>query len=196
MSKARYWCAILYPENMRPDWETEIGDILQVPYVYCIHDKDVDSEGADRKVHVHLLVAFSNTTTQKHALTVCSSLSAEGKNCLNTIQAVVNVRHMYNYLIHDTDTCRKKGKFLYTPKERIIGNNFDIGSFEQLSIADREEIEQEIEDIIIQQKFTNFTDLTMYIRSNYDRSYRNVLKASTYYFSALTKGNYQKYKMN
>lgn len=32
----------------------------------------------------------------------------------------------YDYLIHDTDKCRKLGKHQYDPSERITGNGFDI----------------------------------------------------------------------
>ena len=40
-------------------------------------------------------------------------------------------------LIHDTDTCRKQGKELYPPENRITGNNFDIGAYEQVGIAEK-----------------------------------------------------------
>jgi hypothetical protein len=33
IDKARFWTGVLYPENMRPDWEEVIGDVLQNPYV-------------------------------------------------------------------------------------------------------------------------------------------------------------------
>ena len=59
--KNRYWWAVLYPENMRPDWETMIGDILQVPYCYCKHTTDTDQKSEHRKDHIHLIIAFNNT---------------------------------------------------------------------------------------------------------------------------------------
>lgn len=31
IDKARFWTGVLYPENMRPDWEEVIGDVLQNP---------------------------------------------------------------------------------------------------------------------------------------------------------------------
>ena len=39
IDKARFWTGVLYPENMRPDWEEVIGDVLQNPYVYCKHTR-------------------------------------------------------------------------------------------------------------------------------------------------------------
>ena len=110
IDKARFWTGVLYPENMREDWKEVIGDTLQYPYAYCQHSQDKDSKSEHRKDHVHLIVAFPNTTTYKHALNVMDLLSAEGKKAINKCEAVVGIRNVYDYLIHDTEDCRKKGK--------------------------------------------------------------------------------------
>lgn len=70
ITKARFWTGVLYPENMREDWEITIGDVVQYPYAYCKHTRDKDSKSEHRKDHVHLLLAFPNTTTYQHALSV------------------------------------------------------------------------------------------------------------------------------
>ena len=119
IDKARFWTGVLYPENMREDWKEVIGDTLQYPYAYCQHSQDKDSKSEHRKDHVHLIVAFPNTTTYKHALNVMDLLSAEGKKAINKCEAVVGIRNVYDYLIHDTEDCRKKGKEQYDPSERI-----------------------------------------------------------------------------
>ena len=69
-TKGRYFLAVLYPENMRKEWQDEIGDLLGYPYAYCIHDKDKTKDGDERKTHVHMIVAFPNTTTMQHAMTI------------------------------------------------------------------------------------------------------------------------------
>lgn len=48
IAKARYWWAVLYQENMRPDWRETIDDLLQLPYAYCEHTADKDSKGEHR----------------------------------------------------------------------------------------------------------------------------------------------------
>ena len=100
IDKARFWTGVLYPENMREDWKEVIGDTLQYPYAYCQHSQDKDSKSEHRKDHVHLIVAFPNTTTYKHALNVMDLLSAEGKKAINKCEAVVGIRNVYDYLIH------------------------------------------------------------------------------------------------
>lgn len=191
--KARYWCAICYPENMINTWAEDMGDLLQIPYAYCVHDKDkLEDDPEKRKTHVHIMLAFNNTTTQKHAMEVIMSLSKPGSRCCSTIEQVFDVRHMYDYLIHNTDSAKKKGKFQYKANERKTGNNFDIGSFEQLSVAEKDKICEEIEDIIIKEQFYNFTDLLMNLKSNYDRSYVTVLRSQSGYFERIIKGCFHK----
>lgn len=168
-AKTKYWVGVLYPENMIEGWEIKIGDLLELPYAYCLHSSDTDVQSEHRKDHIHLMVAWPNTTTYKHALSVFARLNAPGKKACNAIKQVINVRHMYNYLIHDTDACRASGKHLYLPEERITGNNFDIGSFEQLSIEEKREIYVELVDKIIEQGIYNFIDLHNYIKSCGDR---------------------------
>ena len=67
------------PRKYEEDWKEVIGDTLQYPYAYCQHSQDKDSKSEHRKDHVHLIVAFPNTTTYKHVLNVMDLLSAEGK---------------------------------------------------------------------------------------------------------------------
>lgn len=193
INKCRYWTGVLYPENMVEDWELQIGDILQLPYAYCLHDKDTDVKSEHRKDHIHLIIAFANTTTYSHAKDVFDLLSAEGKQALNKIEAIVNIRNVYDYLIHDTETCRKQEKHQYSASERITGNNFDIGSYEQLSIADKNEIFMELANVIREKNFTNFADFFEFVADTYDdMAYIEVFRNYASIYEKLTKGNYQR----
>lgn len=190
--KSKYWVGVLYPENMVANWQDEIGDILELPFAYCVHDKDMDDVDDERKVHVHLIIAFPNTTTYNHAFGVFNKLSEQGRHALNKIEQIINIRQKYEYLIHNTDTCKKKGKFLYPTKERITGNNFDIGAYEQISAAEKCAMLKELCNVIVQEKFTNFIDFYMYVISNFDENYFEILKGYSGFLERLTKGNYQK----
>ena len=193
ISKARFWNGVLYPENMVPDWEERIGDILELPYSYCIHDKDLENDGDDRKVHVHIIIVFPNTTTKKHAFNVFDLLSDVGKKALSDCKAVVSIRGSYDYLIHDTDTAKKAGKYLYPRECRISGNNFDIGAYEQIGLAERNDMCKELCNCIMQQGFTNFGDFYMYVVSEFDSNYFEIIKSYSGLFERLTKSNFQKF---
>lgn len=189
--KARYWSAVLYPENMLDDWRNRLGELIQLPYAYCIHDKDVDSNGNPRKTHVHLMVAFPNTTTHNHAKSLLSALSKEGQTALSTIEPVIGVRYMYNYLVHDSEDSKKKGKHRYDDSERITGNGFDIGSYEQISLADKHKLLKELCDLILQECISNFADL-YYLASKMSDEHFLVLQSNSGLLERLTKGVWQK----
>ena len=188
--KSKYWWAICYPENMKEGWQEDISDLLQVPYAYCIHDKDLDHDGDCRKEHLHLMIAFPNTTTEKHAKSVFKELEKPGcKMTLNdTINRVINVRRAYNYLIHDTDECREKGKYQYDPKERLTGNDFDIGAFEQIGLEEKMKIRRELSIFLIQKQFTDYTTFYQYVINNYDSEYENIVVSYQGHFDKLCKG--------
>lgn len=186
--KNRYWSGVLYPENMVEDWQDLIGDILQLPYAYCIHSADTDSKSEHRKDHVHLIIVFNNTTTYNHALFVFKRL---GENSINTCKSIISIRSMYDYLIHDTETCRKLGKELYESSCRITGNNFDIGSYEQVSLAEKNEVCKELCKLIISENFIYFNEFYMYVCSNFDDGvYFDVLKSHSGLMERIIKGNY------
>lgn len=196
INKSRYWWAVLYPENMVDNWVNDIDDILQLPYCYCYHSSDTDSLSEHRKDHLHIIIAFPNTTTYKHALSVFDLLSAKGKIALNKCEAVINMRNCYEYLIHNTESCKKKKKHLYDKIQRISGNNFDIGAFEQVGIAEKNAICKELAQIIIKKNFINFADFYKFICANYeDDLIFEVVKVNSGFFERLCKGNYLNFEV-
>lgn len=191
-SKARFWTGVLYPENMVESWESDIGDLLELPYAYCIHTADVDSKSEHRKDHVHLVVAFTNTTTYNHALSVFKKL---GERAVNIVKPVISIRHVYDYLIHDTEDSRKKGKYLYPKEARITGNGFDIGSYEQISASEKREVIMQMCSHIWKKKFANFADFFHYEMTNAGDNLGTVSEALITHsglFERLTRGVYQK----
>lgn len=194
IGNARYWWAVLYQENMRPDWREKIDDLLQLPYAYCEHTADKDSKSEHRKDHVHIIVAKSNTTSYKHIMEVFNLLSAPGKKALNTCEACVNIRHCYDYLIHDTDSCRKQGKEQYDPSRRITGNNFDIGAYEQISSAQKQEMLKELVGYIIANGFTTINDFTVAAMNDFDGCYWEIIVGYNGTLERYCRGNYLKRK--
>ena len=193
INKARYWCGILYPENMIDSWQDLIGDTLQLPGCYCIHDKDLDTDGDDRKVHVHCMICFPNTTTYKHCLSVFDLLSKPGCKALSTVQAVISVRQMFNYLIHDTPGAIKQNKHRYSDLDRICFNNFDIGIYEQLSELDRLSILQSLLDFVKDNQVCFFSDLYDYVVSLSDQSALLVFVSYSSVLDRLCRSNYAKF---
>ena len=193
---SRYFTGSLYPENMLDNWEDEIARLLQLPCCYCVHNKDVNNDKEGRKKHVHLIIAFRNTTTKNHALNIFNRLSAPDKKCCPYVEEVVNIQWIYDYLIHDTDDARKKGKFQYDPSERICVNGFDIGLYVQQTMAEKEDILSDIEKICFQPEFMNFKRLAIYVRDNMSKDHMRVLREYSGYLERITKGNFLDFKLD
>lgn len=202
-SKYSQWLFVAYPENMVDDWQVRIGEILAgYPYAYCIHDKDmlgtykqVEGEEYQRKAHVHGIVVFNNQRAFKNVVELFQGLSKPGKSCLRKgkeAEPCKNIRHSYEYLIHNTETAKRQGKYQYNASERVIGNNFDIGAYEAISLADKNKMAKELADVIVSEGFSNFADFYMYVISNYDLEYFDIIKSYSGLYERLTKGNYQK----
>lgn len=141
INKARNWWAVLYPENMIEGWQDKLYRLLQVPFEYVIHDKDEVEIEEDvtqpRKIHVHMVLHFSNSTTYKHAFELFNLLSKEGCKCLNKIEAVIYLKYAHCYLVHRTPECIKAGKHLYEFEDIVSGNNWDLGAFTDLEEGDK-----------------------------------------------------------
>lgn len=204
--KAKYWVGVCYPENMLDDWQDKISEKLEVPFCYCVHDKDHLSEynkkhmdehilleEEERKKHVHIILAFNNTTTYNHALNTLMTLSKDGCKCVNKVEMVRNIRSKYEYLIHNTEDSKKKKKYAYPPAERISGNNFDIGAYEQLSSTDKNKMAMEICQLIKDNGIHNFIDLFEMV-SGMGLEYFDILKSYSGLFDRMCNGNYQKKK--
>lgn len=202
INKARYWVGICYPENMLDDWQDNIGDILEYPYCYCIHDKDhlgtykakrSKDDQRQRKIHVHIFIAFPNTTTKKHVEELFNKLSKDGTVCCPGAEAVVNPMNKYEYLIHNTETAKKQGKYLYDKNERIEGNNFDIGSYVQITTKDIREIKKELGQMILELRITNYADFYEELINSFDDRYYDVVSSYYGFFDKIITGNYHKY---
>lgn len=188
---AKYWTSIFWLESAPANWKDVISEKLQIPYCYCIHDKDVNEGDEDkRKPHVHLIMAFPNTTTYNHALQTFQELIPNAA----IVKRVINIRYMYNYLIHDTDDARSKNKFQYSPEERITGNDFDIGAFEQVSVAEKHKMIKQLIDFIRDNGFTNMIDFFNNLETCFDDSYLDIVYGYHSLLEAFCRGNYLKQK--
>ena len=199
--KARFWWAVLWCENMEEDWQSRIEEILQgLPYAYCIHDKDFDDGDPQesRKKHVHLLFAYGNSTTYKQALSIFKRL---GENAVNTCEPVFKVRYAYNYLIHDTKecakkrlqddaACRKHRKHLYDRSERIEGNDFDIGLFEQLSTAERHNYIKNMDETLISGNIYDYSVAAQVFGEADDPVIFDIFLGHSAHFERMCKGIY------
>jgi len=192
--KNRQWVGVLFNENMREGWQDDIENLVQLPFAYCVHDKGLQLEDGDhRKVHTHLILVWPAPTTYKHATEVFDRLSAPGKRCFAALEPVYNARRMYDYLIHDTDDCRKKSKYQFDPSERVTGNLYDIGVYAQVSQTEKNEMFDKLTDLVLANEITNYADFVVAARAYLPEEIelaRDVIRGYSGYFDRLIKGVY------
>lgn len=141
------WIAIFYPES---DEDMKMIDSLAshgVQFAWSLHDMDfwdhdspvefnretgeiIFSEGEryrkndPKKKHVHLLLKFDSVVTDKYVKRLLHS--AFGVQ-VTLPEVCHNIRGYFNYLIHDTASARKKGKYQYPESRRVCENGFAVG---------------------------------------------------------------------
>lgn len=81
-------------------------------YAFCTHDRDVTSDGVLKKLHTHLLLYFEERVSSSYVSFWFRTLEIK-------IISRTNVANEWNYLIHNSDNCRKQKKFPYPAEDRI-----------------------------------------------------------------------------
>lgn len=194
-NKARYWLHIAYPENMIPDWREKCADLLEVPFAYCIHDKDESGHDGDRKTHVHFITAYTTGgQTRKRAWEIIEQLAIDGRVCSLEPRPSGNIEHSYEYLIHATESAQKAGKHLYEVEERITGNTFDIDRYMVLDTDAKNQMAKELCDYVISRKLKDSASVYMGIRRDFDEKYFEIYKANNAMLDRLARGNFLKWE--
>ena len=84
-------------------------------YAFCTHDRDFTQDDEVKKIHTHLLLYFDERVSSSYVAFWFHTLEIK-------IISRSNVSNEWNYLIHNSDNCRKQKKFLYPEKDRISDN--------------------------------------------------------------------------
>lgn len=193
--KARFWQHILYPENMVDDWRDRIADDIQVPFAYCVHDKDASGHDGDRKKHVHLITAWtSGSQTMRRAWETVEVLAKDGRVCSLQPRPCAVIERAYAYLIHDTESAKKAGKHLYDVSERVTGNTFDIDRYIVLDTDAKLAMGKELTQFVENRKYKDFASAYYGIMTHFDDRYYEILKANNAFIDRLCRGNYLRFR--
>ena len=120
--KSVWWSGTCYHKEQL-DMIINSADILH--YAYILHDKDKQENSNElKKPHYHFLVRFDGQ--QRGSWFKAFSTDDMG---LVFYERCSIPKSAYDYLIHDTPSCKKAGKYLYDPSERI-GNVENLDAVE------------------------------------------------------------------
>lgn len=163
--KARYFTFLLYPESIPEDWEMKL-ESLGIPIAISpLHDKDLSSiEGQEyKKAHYHVIyVAKNPVTADSVRLKIKRCL---GDNSIAKVQIVVqSMENIYLYLTHESKDAVAKNKYVYDKKDIKLLNNFDIDRYITLDVEDKDEMLNDVCDLIDVHGLANIRELRRFVR--------------------------------
>jgi Plasmid replication protein. len=165
--KARYFTFLLYPESIPQDWELKL-ELIGVPIaVSPIHDKDISKvEGQKfKKAHYHVIyVAKNPVSAESVRLKIKRAL---GDKSIAKVQIVVqSMESMYLYLTHESKDAVAKNKHKYSKQDIKLINNFDIDRYITLDVEDKDDMLNDVCDMIDDYDIANMRELRRFVRNH------------------------------
>ena len=163
--KARYFTFLLYPESIPNDWIDNL-ELIGVPIAISpLHDKDLsDVEGQKyKKEHYHVIYVSKNPVTAESVrLKVKRSL---GDKSVAMVQIVsTSMENMYLYLTHESKDAIAKNKHKYSKADIRLLNNFDIDRYVTLDVEDKDDMLNDVCDLIDDHNLANMRELRRFIK--------------------------------
>lgn len=163
--KSRYFTFLLYPESIPEDWEMKLESIGVPIAISPLHDKDLsDVEGQKyKKAHYHVIyVAKNPVTADSVRYKIKQTL---GNKSIAMVQIVVqSMENIYLYLTHESKDAIAKKKRVYDKKDIKLLNNFDIDRYITLDVEDKDDMLNEVCDMIDDHDLANMRELRRFVR--------------------------------
>lgn len=165
--KARYFTFLLYPESIPSDWIERL-ELIGVPIAISpLHDKDLsDVEGQQyKKAHYHVIYVAKNPVTADSVRFKIKKILGDESVAMVKI-VVTNMENMYLYLTHESKDAIAKNKVKYAKEDIKLLNNFDIDRYITLDVEDKDDMLNEICDLIDDHDIANMRELRRFVREN------------------------------
>ena len=141
---------------------------LGVPIaVSPLHDKDKSTvEGQKyKKAHYHVIYVAKNPVTADSVRWKIKQTL--GEKSLAKVQIIVqSMESMYLYLTHESKDAVAKNKHKYSKKDIKFINNFDIDRYITLDVEDKDEMLNDICDMIDEHDLANMRELRRFVKSH------------------------------
>ena len=163
--KARYFTFLLYPESIPNDWIDNL-ELIGVPIAISpLHDKDLSDVERQKykKEHYHVIYVSKNPVTAESVrLKVKRSL---GDKSVAMVQIVsTSMENMYLYLTHESKDAIAKNKHKYSKADIRLLNNFDIDRYVTLDVEDKDDMLNDVCDLIDDHNLANMRELRRFIK--------------------------------
>lgn len=165
--KARYFTFLLYPESIPVDWQEKL-ELMGVPIAISpLHDKDLSKVAGQqyKKAHYHVIyVAKNPVTADSVRLKIKRAL---GDKSVAKVQIVVqSMENMYLYLTHESKDAIAKNKHKYSKHDITLLNNFDIDRYITLDVEDKDDMLNDVCDLIDDHNLANMRELRRFLKAH------------------------------
>lgn len=163
--KSRYFTFLLYPDSIPVDWEMKLEAIGVPMAVSPLHDRDKSTvEGQQyKKAHYHVIYVAKNPVTADSVRWKIKQTL--GDKSLAKVQIVVqSLESMYLYLTHESKDAVAKNKHKYSKKDIKLINNFDIDRYITLDVEDKDEMLNDVCDMIDEHDLANMRELRRFVK--------------------------------
>ena len=162
--KARYFTFLLYPESIPADWKQRL-ELIGVPIAISpLHDKDKsDVDGQTyKKAHYHVIYVARNPVTPESVRIKIKRLL--GDKSIAKVQIVIrSMESMYLYLTHESKDAVEKKKHKYSKHDITLLNNFDIDRYITLDVEDKDDMLNDVCDLIDDHNLANMRELRRFL---------------------------------
>lgn len=163
--KARYFTFLLYPESIPADWERKL-ELIGVPIAISpLHDKDKSNvEGQIyKKAHYHVIYVAKNPVTADSVRKRIQRVL--GSQRVAKVQIVVqSMDNIYLYLTHESKDAIEKYKHRYSKADITLLNNFDIDRYVTLDVEDKDDMLNDVCDLIDDHDLANMRELRRFVK--------------------------------
>lgn len=165
--KARYFTFLLYPESIPENWKMQLEMIGVSMAISPLHDRDKSNvEGQEyKKAHYHVIyVAANPVTTHSVRKRIQRALGNESVAKVQVIKQ--SVENMYLYLTHESKDAIAKNKYKYDKRDIKLLNNFDIDRYVVLDVEDKDEMLNDVCDMIDDHSLANIRELRRFVKEH------------------------------
>lgn len=163
--KSRYFTFLLYPDSIPVDWEMKLEAIGVPMAISPLHDRDKSIvEGQQyKKAHYHVIYIAKNPVTADSVRWKIKQTL--GDKSLAKVQIVVqSLESMYLYLTHESKDAVAKNKHKYSKKDITLINNFDIDRYITLDVEDKDDMLNDVCDMIDEHDLANMRELRRFVK--------------------------------
>lgn len=176
--KKRNWTFELYDDSCAKDWEEYLNS-SGVPYIYALHDKDVNPTGEPKKPHYHVMMCFDGPVTYQNIKTYTDRVKAAN----GVVQPVGSVRGMVRYFCHKDNA----DKYQYSEDILQCRNGFDPKDYFALTVSQIKAFKRKVIEFIQDNDIEQYSELVDTLMYSDEIDMFDIASQNTFFFTQYIK---------